>query len=139
MKRILPRLIILLALLLPAAGGWSSGPPVVVMHTVTGYRAGAATAGFEVDLQATNPGDSSLTDLMLSLAPMPPFFKGYKTIAVGNLAAHQKRSISLHLEAPPNHGRREVAGRVLHFTGKYRAADGTVQEFLVLSHPGGAQ
>lgn len=139
MKRTLTRLTVLLALLLPAEWAWSSGVPIVLTHTVTDFRAGIATAGFDVQLRVANHGVLSLSDLTLSLVPMPPFFKGCKTLVAGSLTPQQSATIHLHLEASPNHGRHEVAGRVLHFTGKYRDADGTVQEFTVTSHPEGAK
>jgi hypothetical protein len=139
MDRTLTTLLFLSALLLPAEWARSSGPELVATHTVIAYRSGAITSGFDVELQVTNPGDASLADLTLSLVALPPFFKGWSTLELGSLAPQQSREIFLHLEASPDHGRHEVAGRVLHFIGKYHGADGTLQVLSVVSHPGGVQ
>jgi len=139
MKNTLTRLFILSALLLPAAWAWASGPPVVVTHSVTGYRAAGATAGFDLSLQVRNPGDAPLSNLSLSLAPMPPFFKGWSSLEIASLAPQQTVDFVLHLEGPSNYPRSEVALRPLHFIGKYQGPDGALHGFPVRSQPGGAQ
>jgi hypothetical protein len=131
---------IMLSLLILFSGlAWAAGPPVVLTHTMTGYSAGDHTAGLDISILVSNPGDVSLTDLELSLAPTPPFFKGWDTLEVSSLAPHQSARLSLHVEAPLSYDKNKVTVTPLHFTGKYKGADGKLRMFPAMSRPGGAK
>ena len=110
------------------AGETAPAPPVIVTHTFTGYSSAGDTfiAGFTVHV--VNPGDSALSNVTLTLVPVPPFISGRSTLDVGNLAPRQSADFPLHLKAMAT-GKNQVACRPLFFAGKYDDANGTRSSF----------
>jgi hypothetical protein len=139
MKRALAELLILLAINLFASLTHAAPPQLVLDHTLTGYSKSATAVTLDYSLHVTNPGNTPLADLSLSLVPIPPLVAKGKTVSVGYLGPHQSAYVSLQIVTPALLDEDRFARIPIFWAGKYQDSEGKLVQFPAKSRPGGAK
>ncbi|UFS68799.1 hypothetical protein LPW11_12915 [Geomonas sp. RF6] len=139
MKRVLTGVVAMLVALLIGGATHAAGPPIHVGHDLTGYNQGGTSLTADYSLRVENQGDLPLSEVTLSLVPLPPLFAERATVNLGYLAPHEKRDVFLQVVIPVRIDAARVSATPLFWAASYRDADGKVAEFAVTSKPGGAK
>ena len=141
MKKTMAALFMLMSMCCNAGLAFAAAAPVIVMHAQTGSNEGKTKTTLNFTVHVVNPGDAPISNLALSLVPLPPLMPGRVTLNVASLDPHQSVYLPLQVTAtsPAFLNADEISRRLLFWSGKCVDADGTPVEFPVTSHPEGVE
>jgi len=112
---------------------------MLISHTLTGYQKGDAALSLEYSLHVVNQGDNAITELSLSLVPLPPVFGNRPTVRVAYLGPHEETDVKVVVQVRPSLDQKTSAAAPLFWAGKYVDAEGKIVELPFQSRPRGAK
>lgn len=139
MDRALAGFMVMLAMNLGAGFTHAGEPRLVVGHSLTGYSKAASSVTLDYSLFIVNPGDTPLTDLSLSLVPLPPLTAQGTPASISYLGPKQSAQLFIQVVSPGLLDEERFSQRPLFWAGRYIDMEGKQVEFPVQSKPGGAR
>jgi hypothetical protein len=135
MKRLLCRLFMFLAFLQVPAVAIAMEAPVTLTHDLTSTFQGATALSLYYTVHLENTGDGALTDMHLSLVPLPPFTTRELVLNLAYLGAGETADLEVELLAPQALDFEALTFAQISFAVKCSDAEGRPVEFRVISHP----
>lgn len=116
---------------------WAESP-IFVNHTLTGYTMGTGSAVMNFSLTVKNPGNSSITNLILSYVPLMIISRDPITLNIGTLDPQAEVQVPFTITTPMLLDHMKFSGQPLFWIGSCTDDNGNQIQFPVNSVPGGA-
>jgi hypothetical protein len=139
MKRTPAWIVVLLVIFTSSSPAHAAGPKIPLDHKLTAYTKDASSVTAEYSLHISNPGNTPLTDLTLSLRALPPFILNAEPLHLDYLGPHQSIALRLKVLTPMLLNEDRFARIPLSWNVNYRDAEGKEINFPATSRPGGAR
>lgn len=139
MRKVLAATFVMLAISLCAGLTHAASAPLVLAHTLTGYRKGDTGVTLAYSLHVANKGNSAITEVSLSLVPLPPVVGDRPTVNVGYLGPHEETDLTVQLQTQSSLDEKRSAAARLYWAARYVNAEGKVVEIPLQSRAGGAK
>ena len=127
------------------ANAQTGRPPLFIRHILTEYHVNKEKITLDYKLIVENPGETSISNIMLTLVPL--FITGSEDVvlSIGDLPVHGRSEISVHLSTSLVLPEKEIIHQPLLWIVRYRDEAGIEHDAPVESHldlflsDGGAQ